>query len=245
VLPGDSYLSSGDTRRGRIMSGAWRPRTSGAGILFDLDGVLVHSAEPARRSWLRWASEHGLPERAVLEASHGRRTIDTVRALAPQIDARAEAARLEAEQSEDADAVTAGAGAAGLLASLPPGSWAVVTSCTRKLALARLTAAGLPPAPGLVCAEDVAEGKPSPEGHLLGAARIGLPPDECIVFEDAVAGIEAGHAAGMSVVAVAGLRLPSELASADLVVNELTEVRVSQQSSGRLLISIGPPAGHR
>jgi beta-phosphoglucomutase-like phosphatase (HAD superfamily) len=227
------------------MSGAGRSRTSGAGMLFDVDGVLVHSAEPVRRSWRRWASERGLPERAVLEFSHGRRTVDTVRALAPQIDAGPEAARLEAEQSEDTDGVTAGAGAAGLLASLPPGSWAVVTSCTRGLALARLTAAGLPPPPSLVSAEDVAEGKPSPEGYLLGARRIGLPPDECVVFEDAAAGIEAGHAAGMSVVAVAGLRLPGELASADLVVNELTEVRVSQQSTGRLLISIGRPAGER
>jgi mannitol-1-/sugar-/sorbitol-6-phosphatase len=223
------------------MTGAGRRRISGAGILFDLDGVLVHSAEPVRRSWRRWASERGLPERAVLETAHGRRTVDTVRALAPEIDARAEAARLEAEQSDDTDGVTAGAGAAGLLASLPPGSWAVVTSCTRRLARARLTAAGLPRVASLVCAEDVAEGKPSPEGYLLGAARIGLPPDECVVFEDAVAGIEAGHAAGMSVVAVAGRRLPGELASADLIVRELTEVRVSQQSPDRLMISFGHP----
>lgn len=227
------------------MTGIGLRRISRAGILFDLDGVLVHSAEPVRRAWRQWAREHGLSERVVLEAAHGRRTVDTVHALAPQIDAGAEAARLEAEQSEDTDGVTAGAGAAALVASLPPGSWAVVTSGTRRLALARLAAAGLPPVASLVCAENVAEGKPSPQGYLLGAARIGLPPDECVVFEDAVAGIDAGHAAGMSVVAVAGQRPAGELASADVIVNELSEVRVSQQPPGRLMISFGHPARDR
>jgi len=229
------------------MSGAGSSRIGCAGILFDLDGVLVHSAAPVRRSWARWAAERGLPERTVLEAAHGRRTIDTVRALAPELDAGAEAVRLEAEQSEDTAGVIAGAGAAALVASLPPWSWAVVTSGTRKLALARLAAAGLaacglPPAAGLICAEDVTEGKPSPEGYLLGAGRLGLRPDTCVVFEDAAAGIEAGHAAGMTVIGVAGRQPPGDLASADLVVRELTEVRVSQEPSGRLVIGFGLPA---
>jgi sugar-phosphatase len=229
------------------MTAAGRPRSSCAGILFDLDGVLVHSAAPVRRSWERWAVERGLPERTVLAAAHGRRTIDTVRALAPELDAGAEAARLEAEQSEDTAGVVAGAGAAALVASLPPWSWAVVTSGTRKLALARLAAAGLsayglPPSVGLVCAEDVEQGKPSPDGYLLGARKIGLPPAACVVFEDAAAGIEAGHAAGMTVIGVAGPQPPGDLARADLVVRELTEVRVSQKPSGRLVLSFGLPA---
>jgi mannitol-1-/sugar-/sorbitol-6-phosphatase len=229
------------------MTAAGFPRSSCAGILFDLDGVLVHSTEPVHRSWLRWAHERELPEETVLATAHGRRTIDTVRALAPELDAEAEAARLEAEQSEDTAGVFAGAGAAALIASLPPWSWAVVTSGTRRLALARLAAAGLttyglPPSAGVVCAEDVTEGKPSPEGYLLGARRLGLLPEACVVFEDAVAGIEAGHAAGMQVIGVAGPQPPRQLGCADLVVRELTEVRVSQEPSGRLVLSFGLPA---
>ncbi len=213
-----------------------------AGILFDLDGVLVHSAEPVRRSWRRWAREHGLPERTVLGAAHGRRTVDTLRVLAPYVDAEAEAARLEAVQSEDTDGVTAGVGALTLVSLLPPGSWAVVTSGTRRLALARLAAAGLPPVAGLICGDDVSAGKPSPEGYLRGADLLGLPPHECVVFEDAVAGIEAGHAAGMTVVGVSGQQPPGDLAIADVVVGELAEVRVSPGSPGRLVVSFAAPA---
>lgn len=224
-----------------IRAGAEAGSVTCAGILFDLDGVLVHSAEPVRRSWRRWAREHSLPAHAVEQAAHGRRTIDTLRALAPQLDAAAEAARLEAEQSEDIDGVTAGAGALELVSSLPEGSWAVVTSGTRRLALARLAAAGLPLPAGLICAEDVAAGKPSPAGYLRGAARIGQPPRMCVVFEDAAAGIAAAHAAGMTVVGISGRQPPGGVAGADAVIRELTQVRVSADPRGLLLISFGAP----
>ncbi len=88
------------------------------------------------------------------------------------------------------------------MAALPAGSHALVTSAGRELARARLTGAGVRVPDLLVTAEDVANGKPHPDGYLLAASRLGVDPADAIVYEDAEAGIQAGLAAGMRVVVV-------------------------------------------
>ncbi len=173
-----------------------------AAILFDLDGTLVDSTHSVIHHWRLFAERNGLELDRILAVSHGRRTEETIRMLAPHLDAPAEAARHNVAEAEDTHGTHEVPGAAALLASIPAGCWTIVTSCPRPLAEARLRAAGLPVPDGMVTSEQVTAGKPDPECFRLGAQRLGAAPGRCIVFEDAPAGIAAGRAAGMTVVTV-------------------------------------------
>lgn len=192
------------------MKGAGPGRASGSSlmtyhcdaILFDLDGTLVDSHEVVVRYWKYFADEHGLDVNEILKVSHGRRTAETMRMFKPEIDAEAAARAFNQAEELDTDGVVAIAGAQELLAALPEGSWTVVTSCPRKLAEIRMAAAGLPVPGGMVTAEEVKNGKPDPYCYLLGAERLGVAPEHCVVFEDAPAGVQSGLAAGMTVVQV-------------------------------------------
>lgn len=181
-------------------------------LLFDMDGTLLNSHAPMVRAYTAWASRYGLDIDFVLRESHGRRSIDTVRALAPAgADVEADNAEIMQREREDTEGVFAIPGARALLESLPEGRWAVVTSADRALATARLTAAGLPIPTLLVTAENVSRGKPAPDGFLLGARELGADPARAIVFEDSPAGIQAGIAAGATVVAIASTLTPEQL----------------------------------
>jgi mannitol-1-/sugar-/sorbitol-6-phosphatase len=171
-------------------------------ILFDLDGVLVDSAALIEEQWRRWAVARDLPVEAFLRVCHGRRAVETIRLAAPHLDAEAEVAAFQPDQGGDGRNIAAIDGASRLLAALPPGTWAVATSGPRAMATERLREAGLPIPGVLVCAEDVAHGKPSPDVYLMAAAGLGVSPSDCVVIEDAPAGIAAGRAAGMPVVAL-------------------------------------------
>ncbi len=195
-------------------------------ILFDLDGVLMDSRVAVERAWTRWAAGHAIDPVAVLAEAHGRRTIDTIRAVAPTLDVEAEARRLEDGESIDFDGVTTLPGAAALLEALPAGSWTVVTSGTRALATGRLAHGGLPIPERLITADDVERGKPDPQPYLAGAAALGVDPAECLVIEDAPAGIEAGKAAGMTVLALATTFEAGSLAAADYLVGSLADVEL-------------------
>ena len=192
------------------------------GLLFDNDGVLVDSDEAVTTSWSRWALEQGLDPVAVMAVVHGRRAADTVADLVAEDRRAAAAALIDRYELEDAGTVPAVAGAAQLLASLPREVWAVVTSGTPALATARLRAAGLPLPGAMVTGPDVRTSKPDPEGYLLGARLLGLPPAETVVVEDSPAGIAAGRAAGARVLGI-GERAAAT-GGADVVVADLTGV---------------------
>jgi len=198
-------------------------------VLSDLDGVLVDSSGSTSRSWRRFAERHGLDPEHVVELSHGRRSADLVRAVAPRLDAAAEAAEVERQQSDDSDDVRALPGARELIAAVPAGRFAIVTSCPRALALARLRAARLPVPHVLVTAEQVVAGKPDPQGYLRAAAELGVAPAHCVVLEDAPVGIEAGLAAGMTVVAVVTTHAERDLDAAHARVSDLTALLRGQQ----------------
>jgi sugar-phosphatase len=197
-------------------------------ILFDLDGVLIDSTRCIARHWTAWAARHNLDLNMIMQAAHGVRTIDTVRAVAPQLDAEQEAAYLSAREAADMDGIVAVEGAADLLSAIPDHAWAVVTSGTSELARARLMHASLPIPNVLVTAGDVTQGKPAPEPYLLAAERLGIPPDQCIVIEDAPAGVEAARRAGMKSIGIAGTHNRRELLDkgADLVVDRLRQLGI-------------------
>ena len=174
-----------------------------AAFLFDMDGTILSSIESAERVWSAWAVRHGLDVATFLPTMHGRRAIDTVlRQGLPGIDAEAEAEGILKAEIDDVGGVHAIEGAAEFLALLPSDRWAIVTSATRALALRRLEAAGLRAPAVFITAEDIAKGKPEPDCYLLAAARLGFAAKDCLVFEDAAAGIEAGERAGACVLVI-------------------------------------------
>ncbi|MFN2197610.1 MAG: HAD family hydrolase [Anaerolineales bacterium] len=208
-----------------------------AALLFDLDGVLIDSTGNIIRHWQTWADEHGFDVQEIMRTAHGMRTVETIRRIAPHLDAEAESARIEALEVSDTDGVVAMPGARELLESLPAGKWTIVTSGTTALARARLRRAKLPIPQVLVTADDVQNGKPAPDPYLLGAQRLGIAPTQAVVLEDAEAGIQAGRAANMRVIGIAGTHPPENLLAhgATVVVGGVSQLRVSD-AAGQLVV---------
>ena len=195
-------------------------------VLFDLDGVLVDSTPAVERVWRAWANEHGLDPDYVIQWAHGRRSVETIRRVAPQMDAPKENQKIERQEIEDLEGVRAVEGAAELLASLPPDHWTVVTSATRELAEVRMAYVHLPLPKDAITAEMVERGKPDPEPYLKGAALLGFAPSECLVIEDTAAGIASAKAAGMKAVGLTTTYPAYELREADVVVRSCADIRI-------------------
>jgi sugar-phosphatase len=202
-------------------------------VLSDLDGVLVDSQASIMRAWRSWGRRHALERAAVEAVEHGRPSGEIVAALAPGLDAAEESRALDALQAGDTGDVVGLPGAAELLRTFGPDRVAVVTSCTAGLAEARLRAAGLEPPPVLVTADRLRRGKPDPEGYLLAARELGAEPSECVVLEDAPAGVEAGRAAGMRVVALLTTHAPDALGVAHERVTSVAEWLARHRRAGR------------
>jgi mannitol-1-/sugar-/sorbitol-6-phosphatase len=208
-------------------------------ILFDLDGVLADSTKSVGRGWRRWAAENGVAPEKVEAIMHGRRTVEIVRTVAPHLDAEAEANRIERRgvDEDDRDGVVVMPGAAELLQLLPLDRWAVVTSGTRLVATSRLRLTGLPMPAVLVPADDVVQGKPHPEPYLKAALLLAVTPEECLVIEDAPAGIRSAHAGRMKAIGITSTFPASELKEADAVIHSMSQIRVSTQD-GRLRVEV-------
>ena len=203
-------------------------RTFSAG-LFDLDGTLIDSTAAVSRAWRRIAEEfdidgdpltsgHGLPASEIIRRFVAPERIDD--ALARIIDI----------ESTDVSDVVAIPGSHEFFTAVP--SRAIVTSGTLRIAESRLRAAGIARPSALVTFDDVTRGKPDPEPFSLGAHRLHTPASECVVFEDAPAGIAAAKAAGCAVVAITGSHSIEELADADVIVDRLDQLRVTQTGEG-------------
>ena len=214
------------------------PTFSCCAILFDLDGVLVDSTGQVDREWREWAAGKGVDGDAVMAIAHGVRTIEVIRRVAPHLDAEAEAAAIEAHEASDQTGIVVMPGASELLRSIPVGRWAVVTSGSRLLAQNRLRYCGLPVPEVWVTSDDVTNGKPDPEPYLLGAQRLGFRPGECLVIEDAPAGIQSARAGGMKVIGLADTYTVEKLTQADAVAEKLGRIRVNSNEPGRLLIEV-------
>ena len=202
------------------------------GVLFDLDGVLVDSTPAVARVWSKWAVKHGFVPDKVVSRAHGRPSITTIRELLPHADHVAENREVERGEIEDTEGVIPLPGALELLQALPQDRWAIATSCTRALAEVRIRAAGLPFPQHLVTSTDVQRGKPDPEPYIKAATILGLEPADCIVMEDAPAGIRAGKAAGARVLALRTTAPDPELtqSGADWIVNNLAALTLDSSA---------------
>ena len=212
------------------------------GVLFDLDGVLVDSTPAVTRVWTSWALARGLDPEYVVRMAHGRPSISSIRELLPEADAEAENREVERREMEDVADVVPLPGVVSLLKALPAERWAIATSCTRALANVRIRAAGLPVPKRLITADDVLRGKPDPEPYVKAAASLGFSPEDCIVVEDAPAGIRAGKAAGARVLALRTTAPDAELlnAGADWIVDDLAAVKLGEQpGDGTVVLRIG------
>jgi sugar-phosphatase len=209
------------------------------GVLFDLDGVLVDSTPAVARVWAWWARQHGFddPDEIVRQA-HGKPSIATIRELLPHADHEAKSREVERREIEDVEGVIPLPGAVELLLALPSVKWAIVTSCTRRLAEVRIGAAGLPKPKRMITSNDIRNGKPDPEPYLKGAQILGAAGAECVVIEDAPAGIRAGKAAGTHVVALRTTAEDAELraAGADWIVDDCSELSVDPGNDGEAFL---------
>jgi mannitol-1-/sugar-/sorbitol-6-phosphatase len=193
-------------------------------VLFDMDGVLISSIEADERSWLRWARLHGMEDTFSIHSTHGRRTVDTIHAIRPDLDLTTEAKRMEDFDAEDTEGLKVYPGVRELLSGLPPNQWSIVTSASDRIMRRRLGALNVPVPPRVVTSESVRLGKPNPDPYLLGASQLGFAPADCLVLEDAPSGIRAAKTAGCFVIAVASSHAPEELQEADWIVSSLEEL---------------------
>jgi sugar-phosphatase len=215
------------------------PTFSCAAILFDLDGVLVDSTRAVDKEWRAWARRKGVDGNAIMAIAHGVRTIEVIRRVAPHLDAEAEARKIEKHEAHDKEGVTLMPGAVALVHSIPEGRWGVVTSGTRLLASARLRFCGLPVPKVLVTADDVLNGKPHPEPYLKGAEWLRFDPADCLVIEDAPAGIQSARAGGMKVVGITSTYAAGALGRADAVIGQLGQIQVTANGAGMLGVEVG------
>jgi sugar-phosphatase len=211
-------------------------RRSFAAFLFDMDGTLLSSIEAAERVWTAWATRHGLDVATFLPTIHGVRSVETVRRLAlPGVDAEAEAEAITRAEIADVAGVRQIAGADAFLATVPEDRAAIVTSAPRELAQRRLAAAGLRAPAVFITAEDVKHGKPQPDCYLLAANELGFEAQDCLVFEDSAAGIEAAERAGASVLVIrATHRHP--MATSHIAADDFEALEVIADENGALML---------
>lgn len=209
-----------------------------AALLFDLDGVLIDSTPAVSRVWRRWAIQHGFDPDEVVSHAHGRPSLATVRQYLPNADHDAENRKVERAEIEDIDGVIPLPGVVDLLTSLPADRWTIVTSCTRALAEVRIKAARLPLPKKMITSTDIVLGKPHPEPYLKAAGLLGFPAAECVVLEDAPAGIRSGKSAGAQVI---GLRTTVEdsvlhEAGADWIVRNCDDIQSTNSGTSLTLV---------
>lgn len=199
-------------------------------LLLDMDGTLVHSTTEVETVWRLWCQGHRLDPAPVLAMCHGVRSREVIRALAPQLDLAREVALLDELEIQHAGVAEPIAGARTLLGALSPARWVLVTSASQRVARHRLASAGLPLPRLLIGAEDVVRGKPDPEPYLLAARRLGLAPADCLVFEDAPAGICSALQAGCQVVQIGGDKRLDDGVRARL--EDWRQIRLTEDEAG-------------
>jgi sugar-phosphatase len=201
-----------------------------AAILFDMDGTLVDSTAVVEGAWRLWAKRYNLQLDEILAFSHGRATKDTMEHFRPGLDVHSEAEELDRYEGTVTAGVLAVTGAIAAVRTAQNGRWGVVTSAPRQLAEIRLAAAGLPIPKVLIPADEIAKGKPDPEGYLKAAKLLNVSPNDCLVFEDTCPGIDAARAAGMQVVGLL-TTFPKEILACELAIPDFEAIGIRYDGS--------------
>jgi sugar-phosphatase len=196
------------------------------GVLFDMDGILVSSLGSVERSWSAWAAARGVDPELAIRTAHGRRAIETVGILRPDLDPVVELKAIEDLEIADNEGLAVLPGIPELLLALPPRRWTVVTSATERLARVRIAGGGLAVPEQMITADHVTSGKPHPMPYLRGAELLGVPAAACVVFEDSGSGAKAGRAAGCTVIATTFSHSVEDLAAAHYLVPDLSGIRI-------------------
>jgi len=214
----------------RAQTGLRMIQISCAALLFDMDGVLIDSTPAVARVWTRFALRHGFDAAEVVHRAHGRPSIMTVREYLPNGDHLAENKEIERGEIVDLEGIVPLPGTRELLSALPRGRWTIVTSCTRHLAEVRLKTSGLPRPEGFLTSSDITNGKPAPDPYLKGAEALGFAARDCVVVEDAPAGVRSGKAAGARVIGLCTTMAAQELwdAGADWVVRDCSAISLDR-----------------
>ncbi|MCW1970916.1 MAG: HAD-IA family hydrolase [Anaerolineae bacterium] len=207
-------------------------------LCFDLDGTLVHSIEAINECWQLWANKTGIDLDLVMRTHPGRRMLDTIRIVAPHLNADAEAVYVTALETSIFTNLRPMPTAFNLLNTLPVDRWAIVTSGSTLIATTRLMHTHLPMPTVLVTSKDVKNGKPAPDPFVLAAQRLGVPAAQCIAFEDAPSGIRSAKTAGMTVIGLATTHSADELHEADAVVAGLDCVKVAVNEDGQISVRL-------
>ena len=204
-----------------------------------MDGILISSIGSVERSWTKWAQLRDIDPALTRKTSHGRRAIETIALLRPDLDPEPELKIIEEIEIADNEGLAVLPGVQQLLAALPPDRWTVVTSATERIARIRLAAGGVPLPLHLVAAEHVTRGKPHPEPFFAAAALLGVAPSDCVVFEDSASGAEAGRSAGCTVIATTFSVRAESLNAAHYIVPDLSGVSV-ELDRDRLALRLTP-----
>ncbi|PNP49266.1 hypothetical protein THARTR1_09981 [Trichoderma harzianum] len=216
-----------------------------SGFLFDMDGTIIDSTPAVVKHWHSVGEEIGVAPEVILETSHGRRSIDILKILAPEKANWEYVTKMEGELPKlYADDVVEIPGARSLLSSIISYSfpWAIVTSGTQPLVRGWLKRLSLGTPEHLVSAESVENGKPDPTCYLIGLEKLGLQDaaGEVLVLEDSPAGIKAGKAAGCKVLGLVTSHTVEQVVAAepDWVVKDLDSVRVVRHEDGKMTLEI-------
>jgi sugar-phosphatase len=223
--------------------GSTRSELRVAALISDMDGVLVDTGGVYDRHWELWAEHHGIPPARIIAVHFGRPAAETIRLVAPQLDAVAEARRFNDALAADPSAagVSAMPGAIELVGAIPPARWAIATSAPRTMAERWLAHVGMPLPSVLVTVDDVARGKPAPDPYLRAAELLGVAAADCLVIEDAPAGVSAARAAGATVLGVLSTHGAAHLADAQHLVAGLDAVAIGPDgTTGALLVRWQP-----
>nr|GAT49052.1 predicted protein [Mycena chlorophos] len=209
-------------------------------VLFDMDGTLVDSTAGVVGAWDVFKLKYPhIDVTDILSSSHGVRTVDNLRkhcGITDPVELQKEADRFEeaivtssTENGRAGIVVLPGVQAAfseiGTAHALPSPRWAICTSATRDYAHTAVKIAGVPEPDVFVVAEDVKQGKPHPDPYLLGASKCGAKPENCVVFEDAPAGVQSGKAAGCKTIGflTTHSRAQMEAAAPDFLVKNMSD----------------------
>jgi len=208
-----------------------------------MDGILISSLGSVERSWSKWANLRGVDPKLALGMAHGRRAVETIAGLRPDLDPDAELKVIEDIEIADGEGLSVLPGVLALLSALPPDRWTVVTSATVRLARTRLAAVEVPVPDRIITAESVARGKPDPAPFLAGAALLGFAPEDCVAIEDSSSGTRSGRAAGCTVVATTFSHPVESLSAAHYLIPDLTAVSATSVGAEGLELRFTPLAG--